>query len=101
MLMLLTLEDVVPPELGDVGMVSDEVLQEAGELIALTQSHLAAHQVLVNDTQVEIVAERVHVHQVSHLVTLLCEQHGELEKSERQSQIQQNLATTSLTARIK
>lgn len=75
----LTLEDVVAAELGDVRMVGDEVLQEAGELVALPQGHVAAQKVLVHHPQVEVVAEGVHVHQVSHLVALLREEHGQLQ----------------------
>jgi len=70
---------VIATELGDVGVMGYEVLQEAGELVALAQHHVAAHQVLVDHAQVVVVAERVNMHEVPHLVTLLREEHGELE----------------------
>lgn len=58
--------------------MGDEVVQEIGELIALAQRHVAADQVLMNNSQVEVIAEGVNVHQVPHLITLLSEKHGEL-----------------------
>lgn len=76
------MEDVIAAKLGDVGMVGDEVVQEVCELVARAQYHVAALQVLVDDSQVEVVAEGVDVHQVPHLVTLLSEEHGELERTE-------------------
>lgn len=33
---------------------------------------------LVHEAQVEVIAEGVHVHQITDLVTLLCEEHGQL-----------------------
>lgn len=83
-----TLEDMIAAKLGDVGMVADEVVQEVCELVAWTQYHVAALQVLVNDSQVKVVAEGVNVHQVTHLVALLSEEHGELEWSERERERQ-------------
>lgn len=38
----LTLEDVVAAKLGDVGMMGNKVLQEAGQLIALPQGHVTS-----------------------------------------------------------
>lgn len=71
---------MVAAELGYVRVVGDEVVQEVGELVALAQRHVAADQVLVNDPQVEVVAEGVNVHQVPHLVALLSEEHRELKQ---------------------
>lgn len=71
---------MVAAELGDIRMMVDEVVQEVGELVALPQRHVAADQVLVDHSQVEVVAEGVDVHQVTHLVTFLSEQHGELKQ---------------------
>lgn len=76
-----TLKDVIPAELGNVWVMGDEVVQEVSELVALAERHVAAHQVLVDHPQVEVVAEGVHVHQVPHLVALLREEHGELQET--------------------
>lgn len=65
--------------------MGDEVVQEVCELVALTQRHVAADQVLVNHSQVEVITEGVNVHQVPHLVTLLSEKHGELKQRGAQS----------------
>lgn len=73
---------MIAAKLGDVGVVGDEVIQEVCELVARAQYHVAALQVLVNDSQVEVVAEGVNVHQVPHLITLFSEEHGELERTE-------------------
>lgn len=40
---------------------------------------------LVHEAQMEVIAERVHVHQVPHLVTLLCEQHGQLGRQQQET----------------
>lgn len=66
---------MVAAKLRDVRVMGNEVLQETGQLISLPQGHVTAQQVLMHHTQVEVVAERVHVHQVTHLITLLGEQH--------------------------
>lgn len=58
--------------------MGNEILQEAGEMVALAESHVGAQQILVDYAQVEVVAERVHVHEVPHLVTLLREEHRQL-----------------------
>ena len=75
----LTLKHVIAAEFGNIRMMGNEVLQEMRELVSLAQQHVAAHQVLVHHAQVVVVAEGVHVHEVPHLVTLLGEEHGELE----------------------
>lgn len=41
---------------------------------------MAADQVLVNHSQVEVVAEGVNVHGVPDFITLLSEEHGELQQ---------------------
>lgn len=74
----LTLVNVIAAEVGPVRVVGQEVPQEGGEVVAVPQHQVGALHVLVHEAQVEVVAERVHVHQVPHLVTLLCEQHGQL-----------------------
>lgn len=76
---------MVAAKLGNVGVVGDEVVQEVGELVALPQGHVAADQVLVHHSQVEVVAEGVNVHGVPHLIALLGEEHGELQQKAGQS----------------
>lgn len=76
------MEDVVAAKLGYVWVMGDKVVQEVGELVALAQRHVAADQVLVHNSQVEVVAEGVNVHQVPHLIALLSEEHRELKKKE-------------------
>lgn len=71
---------MVASKLWNIGVMCDEVVQEVGELVALAERHVAADQVLVNHSQVEVVAEGVNVHQVPHLITLLSEEHGELKQ---------------------
>lgn len=61
-----------------VGVVGQEVAQEGGQVVAVPQHQVGAQHVLVHEAQVEVVAERVHVHQVPHLVAFLREQHGQL-----------------------
>lgn len=75
---VLTLENVVASKFGNVGMLGNEVFQETCEVIALPQCHVGAEQILVYNPQVEIVAKRVHVHEVTHFVTLFCEEHRKL-----------------------
>lgn len=58
--------------------MGDEVIQEVGKLVALAKGHVAADQVLMNHSQMEVVAKGMNVHQVPHLITLLSEEHGEL-----------------------
>lgn len=58
--------------------MGDEVLQKARELVSLTKGHVTTHEVLMHHTQVEVVAERVNVHQIPDLIALLGEQHGQL-----------------------
>lgn len=69
---------MVPAKFGYIRVMGDEVLQKAGELVALPQGHVTPHQVLMHHTQVEVVAERVNVHQISNLIALLGEQHRQL-----------------------
>lgn len=66
---------MVASKLGDVRMVGDKVVQKVCELVALSESHVTAQQVLVGHTKVEVIAERVHMHQVPHFITFLSEQH--------------------------
>lgn len=73
------MEDVVAAKLWDVGVMGDKIVQEVGQLVALAQRHVATNQVLVDDSQVEVIAEGVNVHQVPHFVALFSEEHGELE----------------------
>lgn len=73
------MEDVVAAKLGDVWVVGDEVVQEVGQLVALAQRHVGAHQVLVHHPQVKVIAEGVHVHQVPHFIALLSEEHRQLQ----------------------
>lgn len=71
---------MVAAKLGNIWMMGDEVIQEVSELVTLAQCHVAAHQVLVDHSQVEVVAEGVNMHQVPHLITFLSEEHGELKQ---------------------
>lgn len=48
---------MVAAKFGDVSVVGDEILQEAGEVVALAESHVGTQQILVDYTQVEVVAE--------------------------------------------
>lgn len=73
-----TLVNVIAAEVGSIRVVGQEVPQEGGEVVAVSQHQVGAQHVLVHKAQVEVVAERVDVHQVPHLVALLCEQHGQL-----------------------
>lgn len=54
---LLTLENMVAAKFGDVCVVGNEILQEAGEMVALAECHVGTQQILVDYTQVEIIAE--------------------------------------------
>lgn len=78
MLNALTLEDVVASKLGYVRVMGDEVLQKASELVPLPKGHVTPYKVLMHHTQMEVVAERVNVHQIPDLIALLGEQHGQL-----------------------
>lgn len=71
---------MVSSKLGNVWVMADEIIQEVGEVVALSKGHVAANQVLVNHSQMEVVAKGVDMHQVPNLVTLLREEHGELEQ---------------------
>lgn len=51
---------------------------------------MAADQVLVNHSQVEVVAEGVNMHQVPHLIALLSEEHRQLKQGGTQSLPAQN-----------
>lgn len=73
-----TLVNVIAAEVRPVGVVGQEVAQEGGQVVAVPQHQVGAQHVLAHEAQVEVVAERVHVHQVPHLVTFLREQHGQL-----------------------
>lgn len=77
-----TLVNVIAAKVGPIRVVGQEVSQEGGEVVAVPQHQVGAQHVLAHEAQVEVVAERVHVHQVPHLVTLLREQHGQLGSGE-------------------
>lgn len=66
---------MVATKLRNVRVMGDKVIQEVGELISLAKCHMAANQVLVNDSKVEVIAEGVNMHQVPHLIALLSEEH--------------------------
>lgn len=76
-----TLVNVIAAKVGPIRVVGQEVSQEGGEVVAMPQHQVGAQHVLVHEAQVEVVAKRVHMHQVPHLVTLLREQHGQLGSS--------------------
>lgn len=80
---------MVASKLGYVGVMGDEVLQKGRELVPLPKGHVTAHEVLMHHTQVEVVAEGVNVHQVPHLIALLCEQHGQLRAETHTTQLLQ------------
>lgn len=71
---------MVAAKLRNVRVMGNEVIQEVSELIALAQCHVAADQVLVDNSQVEVVAEGVNVHQVPHFITFLSEKHRKLKQ---------------------
>lgn len=71
---------MVASVLWDIGVLGDEELQEAGQIIALAKRHAGAQKILVHHPQVEVVAEGMDVHQVPHLVTFLGEEHGQLQR---------------------
>lgn len=54
---LLTLENMVATKFGDVSVMGNEVLQEAGEMVPLAERHVGAQQILVDYPQVEVIAE--------------------------------------------
>ena len=88
---------MIAAEFGNIRMMGNEVLQEMRELVSLAQQHVAAHQVLVHHAQVVVVAEGVHVHEVPHLVTLLGEEHGELEGVDSHTTTTTTTTTTTQT----
>lgn len=59
------------------------MLQEGGEVVAMPQYQVCTEHMLVHKAQMEIIAEGVHMHQITDLVTLLCEQHGQLGRKRR------------------
>lgn len=72
--------NVIATKVGPIRVVGQEVSQEGGEVVAVPQHQVGAHHMLVHEAQVEVIAERVHMHQVPHLVALLGEQHGQLRR---------------------
>lgn len=101
----LTLVNVITAKVGSIGVVGQEMLQEGGEVVAMPQYQMGTEHVLVHEAQVEVIAEGVHMHQITDLVTLLCEQQGQLgRKSRRQgydvgSQAAQAVSLSSWTER--
>lgn len=97
--MLITLKDVIAAKLGNIWVMADEVIEKVRKLVALAKCHVASNQVLVSHTQVKVIAEGVDVHQVPHLITLLSEEHGQLqqkgEHSLRQRRPQKDLQYVS------
>jgi len=74
-----TFVDEVLSKAGSVGEVLTEVVQEAGEVVAVHEARgLVLAQVLLDGTQVEVVGERVGVCQVLELVTLIREDDSQL-----------------------
>lgn len=53
----LTLKNVVASKLGDIRVLGNEVFQETGQVIALSQRHMRSKQILVHNAQVEVIAE--------------------------------------------
>lgn len=71
---------MVASKLGDVRVMGDEIIQEVRELVPLAQRHVAPDQILMNHSQMEVIAKGVDVHQVPHLIALFGEEHGELQQ---------------------
>lgn len=72
------LVNVITAKVGSIGVVGQEMLQEGGEVVAMSQYQVGTQHVLVHEAQVEVIAEGVYMHQITDLVTLLCEQQGQL-----------------------
>lgn len=74
---------MIAAKVGSIRVVGQEMLQEGSEVVSMPQCQVGTEHVLVHQAQVEVVAEGVHVHQVTDLVTLLREQHGQLRRNSR------------------
>lgn len=72
---------MIAAKVGSIRVVGQEMLQEGSEVVSMPQCQVGTEHVLVHQAQVEVVAEGVHVHQVTDLVTLLREQHGQLRRN--------------------
>lgn len=79
----LTLVNVITAKVGSIRVVGQEVLQEGGEVVAVPQCQVGTEHVLVHEAQVEVIAEGVHMHQITDLVAFLCEQQGQLGRNGR------------------
>lgn len=75
--------NVITAKVGSIRVVGQEVLQEGGEVVAVPQCQVGTEHVLVHEAQVEVIAEGVHMHQITDLVTFLCEQQGQLGRNGR------------------
>lgn len=76
---------MIAAEVGSIRVVGQEMLQEGGEVVAMAQHQVGTEHMLVHEAQVEVIAEGVHMHQITDLVTLLCEEHGQLGSDRRRS----------------
>lgn len=76
---------MIAAEVGSIRVVGQEMLQEGGEVVAMAQYQVGTEHMLVHEAQVEVIAEGVHMHQITDLVTLLCEEHGQLGSDRRRS----------------
>lgn len=79
----LTLVNVITAKVRSIRMVGQEMLQEGGEVVAMPQYQVGTEHVLVHEAQVEVIAEGVHMHQITDLVAFLCEQQGQLGRNGR------------------
>lgn len=75
--------NVIAAKVGSIRVVGQEMLQEGGEVVAMAQHQVGTEHMLVHEAQVEVIAEGVHMHQITDLVTLLCEEHGQLGSDRR------------------
>lgn len=75
--------NVISAKVGSIRVVGQEVLQEGGEVVAMPQDQVGTEHMLVHQAQVEVIAEGVHMHQITDLVAFLCEQHGQLGRNSR------------------
>lgn len=74
---------MITAKVGSIRVVGQEVLQEGGEVVAVPQCQVGTEHVLVHEAQVEVIAEGVHMHQITDLVAFLCEQQGQLGRNGR------------------
>lgn len=53
----LTLVNVIAAKVGPIGVVSQKVSQEGGEVVAMPQNQVGTQHMLVHEAQMEVIAE--------------------------------------------